>query len=317
MPELTLAQPSANAAGAALIAKHRGALALHEGRPIAAISKNTTLIPRDDLPPLIAVLKARMQPASRKELAGAIALIAASWPHGHQRPDQAVLDAHTRLLAEDLGDFPADILAEVLSELRRTLKWSPSIAEIYGPAAELLAERRARLDIAEQHLAEHERREAAERAEAQRAEAWRRETEARIAKLADALGDPFIGCTVERFELASEGMRFAGWQISAKWSRALDAAEPWTGAVFPIAVLVGSAAGLYRDRKIADAEVTQLIALGVRDLGRAQKIVAALEAGEPPERVLDRSEESIWGPPERLLAEIVAKAQAAELETAP
>lgn len=136
-----------------LVAKYETSLVRH-------LTRDTALIPAADLPALIDALKEDLQPATQRQVVEIIALVGGAWPYAHQRANATALDLFARQLAEDLAPFPHSALIEAIRQLRRTLKFSPSIAEIIECATSALAERQWRLRVAEAHQAEHTRRQA-------------------------------------------------------------------------------------------------------------------------------------------------------------
>ena len=108
------------------------------------------------------------------------AMIASAWPYAHQKVESGLLDAFTAQLREELATFPADVLVGAIKSLRRTCKFSPSIAELYEAADTLLDDKKMRLRVALDHLSEHQARAERKRLaalpwEEREAERWRRE----------------------------------------------------------------------------------------------------------------------------------------------
>jgi hypothetical protein len=135
----------------ALLAKYEPMLA--NGPPTFA--EEGDLIPVGDLLRLVEVINAALRPATGRQMAETIALIAGAWPYGHQRADAAALDIHARLLAEDLATFPADILTATVRDLRRTLKFAPAISELYEIASAKMNCRTDYLRVLEAHRRHH------------------------------------------------------------------------------------------------------------------------------------------------------------------
>ena len=138
----------------------------------------TNLIPLGELPALIAALRADMEPATPRHITAAVAMIASAWPYAHQKVESGLLDAFTAQLREELATFPADVLVGAIKSLRRTCKFSPSIAELYEAADTLLDDKKMRLRVALDHLSEHQARAERKRLaalpwEEREAERWR------------------------------------------------------------------------------------------------------------------------------------------------
>jgi hypothetical protein len=107
------------------------------------------------LPGLIAGLEAQARPATKREVAAAIALISSAWPFSWQKLDHAVVDGFLRQLQEDLATFPPDILLQSIRTLRQTKRFAPAIADIVELASGPTHERRMRLELALGHQAEY------------------------------------------------------------------------------------------------------------------------------------------------------------------
>ena len=270
------------------------------------VTETTELIPRSELPTLRRVLDDLLVPATSKEIDGAIALIAAAWPHAHQRAEPEVIALHLRQLREDLADYPPAILQETVRRLRRTLKWIPSIAELRETADDLLAVRQIQRRAVDCHEREHRRRTAEESAMAEREGAKRREDEAEIAQLAENYGAPFP-CTVEEWRAACGAFyRAAGLPALRRFRSALDRRECWPGAVFPLLLLADRVAELMRQRVVDQKQAAQIIAVGGADLEQASRILAMIEAGDLPEQL--REDDSVtWDHPSRVLADLIAR----------
>lgn len=194
------------------------------------------LIPAGDLPALEACVAAGLQPASGRQVAEAIAMIAGGWPYAHQKADATAMDIHARMLTEDLAKFPADILVDAIRQLRRTLKFAPSIAEIYESAMERLVKRKGQLSVIEAHRREHDRRAAVERAAAD-AEAERRADMARrLARLVECHGAAMERWTLKDFEAAWLGAEAAGLTFLGKWMDGVDSCAAWVIEAMPVLV---------------------------------------------------------------------------------
>jgi hypothetical protein len=147
MESQTLTTSPNIASDAKILARYKQALQIQDYSPTSPVTETSSLIPEIDIPLLESALNRMMKPATARERAGFIAALSAAWPHAHQKTDDTTLDLFVRMLDEEIAKFPADILTQVLRELRRTLKSSPSIAEIYQEAACLLVERVAKLRL--------------------------------------------------------------------------------------------------------------------------------------------------------------------------
>jgi len=89
------------------------------------------------------------------------------------------------------------------------------------------------------------------------------------------------------------------------WSRALEAAEPWTGAALPLAIVAGRAFRLRRARTLSPADVSEILQMADCDLARARDVVAAIEAGQPADQHLRRDDCEWLDHPERIFAQMV------------
>ncbi len=123
---------------AAIIEKYRGAIEFEmkyditwgtwSSVPRHPVDTSSPLIPRADLPALIAALESTLKPASPKEVAGAAGLIATAWPFAWQRLDEQTAEAFAAQLNEELPRYPADVLRKAVVSLRRAQKFAPAIA---------------------------------------------------------------------------------------------------------------------------------------------------------------------------------------------
>lgn len=109
-------------------------------------------IPNEALPALLDALNAALLPATPRQIDETIAVIFGSWPYAGQRVDPTSMDIHVQLLREDLAEFPPDILLAAVRDLRRRLKFAPSIAELYDAATVLLKLRNYLLRDVEKRL---------------------------------------------------------------------------------------------------------------------------------------------------------------------
>ncbi len=122
--------------------------------------ENATLIPLADLPGLTAAIRQWIEPASPRQIDEAIALVAASWPHAHQKLDGGVMDLHVELMKQDFAGMPYRALESAVREYRRMRQFPPALSEIIEEAAAWLSNRQRWLRVADAHAAEHKRRQA-------------------------------------------------------------------------------------------------------------------------------------------------------------
>jgi hypothetical protein len=80
-----------------------------------------------------------LAPATRDEVAGRVALLVRCFKAADNLDDpQTFVDA----MIEELSSYPKDVLDEAIRVARRTLKWSPSIAEMVEICDKLMKPRR-------------------------------------------------------------------------------------------------------------------------------------------------------------------------------
>jgi hypothetical protein len=129
--------------------------------------QDAKLVPKDELPNLIAEIEQRLAPAKPSDVAKAVAMLFASFKIGDVVQDPKVFG---QLMREELAEFPADVLQEAVRQARRTLKWLPSIAEMIDICSNLRAHISLQLGVAQLMTEEYQRREkkVAERAERMR-----------------------------------------------------------------------------------------------------------------------------------------------------
>jgi hypothetical protein len=143
-----------------------------------AVDGYSLLIPEEVLPELRCAIEDSLKPASRAEIAKAVAVLIA----GCKIPTNAVEDkeAYFRLMRLRLGaaGFPADVINEAVMRAIDTEKYTPATATILDAAARLVDERYRRLQTIARTQAEYFRRRrlAAERDATAQSEA-RREAE--------------------------------------------------------------------------------------------------------------------------------------------
>jgi hypothetical protein len=222
-----------------LIETHRSALFLFEGYEPMPVGPRTRLIPKEDLPRLVAALEATTRPAARKQIAKVIAMIAWSWPFAQQRAAPEVMEQYAVLMSQDLAHFPADILLEVVAELRRTSRFMPAVSEIYGPASAELYKRQRQLRLAEEHIQEHARRLAAEAEEAERRQRDAEHTQGTLSRINAFQGDAGAAYSAADLETARRALQQVGMLVWAEWSVALDEGDRWAIELFPAALDAG------------------------------------------------------------------------------
>jgi hypothetical protein len=240
-----------------------------------AVSSETSLIPRTDLPALIQALNVALRPATEKEVHDAIAMIGGAWPHAHQKAAQAALDLFVEQLAEEMSSFPPHVLTAVIRDLRRTMTFTPSIAEIYKAAVKLAWPWRRRLLVAQAHEDEHARREAEAQAEAER----RKLEQGRLARLLDTVvarcGSAAQGLTEANLADAERGMMVACVTIMTRWRDALCVGEPWAIEALPAAIVMGKAQTVMRNGKLSARRLSRALELSLTDIGEAQRLITA------------------------------------------
>jgi hypothetical protein len=124
------------------------------------------LVPKDELPSLIAEIEQRLAPAKPADVAKAVAMLFASFKIGDVVQDPKVFG---QLMREELAEFPADVLQEAVRQARRTLKWLPSIAEMIDICSNLSARISLQLGVAQNMTEEYRRRAKREAEQAERA----------------------------------------------------------------------------------------------------------------------------------------------------
>jgi hypothetical protein len=215
------------------------AFTIIEGRPLYPATESGSLIPRQDIAPLVTALEVIIRPATPKQMAEVLATLAVSWPFAHQKPNADVMEAYAHQLRKDIAHFPADILMDVVAELRRASRFMPSISEIHRPASDALYARKAKLDLVLAHRKEHARRDhvAAKQAEEERLRVAKEQD--RLDRLVVAYGDRAKGFTVDDLRMAGEGMFWINTTYLSAWFTALDAGDQWALDAFAPAVECG------------------------------------------------------------------------------
>jgi hypothetical protein len=117
--------------------------------------QDAKLVPKDELPSLVAEIEQRLAPAKPADVAKAVAMLFASFKVGDVLQDPKVFG---QLMREELAEFPADVLEEGVRHARRTLKWLPSIAEMIEICAEIRAPLRQPLSVVQLMEKEYQRR---------------------------------------------------------------------------------------------------------------------------------------------------------------
>jgi hypothetical protein len=272
-----------NESPASVVEKYSRALAAaSDGESFSPVTEASQLIPRSDLPALIAALKAETLPATRQEIAAAIGLIGTAWPHAWQKLDADTLNSFVAQLAEDLAEFPAAALLGAIKHLRRTLRFTPSIAELYEAASDQARLCKRPLRLAMDHLREHERRENAERIEAERQEAERAKDQGHLNKLAAMYGEPFASASVDDFRSARAAMFEISFRALQRWHNALTDGEEWVTAGFKVAIVANRVFRLLKDGKIRIGPAGWLIDLLRHKPEEARELVAAIESDTAP-----------------------------------
>ena len=113
-----------------------------------AYSPSMTL---DDVPALIEALEVALLPASEDAVRKCCAMIVGSFPQAQP----GAPEIYTGGMLQEMAEFPADILEATVREVRRTLKFLPSISEVYAIANDLRRERRRLLRSVNLKVAEH------------------------------------------------------------------------------------------------------------------------------------------------------------------
>lgn len=105
-----------------------------------ALKTGFPLIPEPDLDRLERELRDPRK-ATAAEVARTIRDIASAWPWAHQKISPEIVDGFVGQLRESLSQFPGDILAQMVTKARETLKFTPSIAELCDVARGLMSDR--------------------------------------------------------------------------------------------------------------------------------------------------------------------------------
>ena len=193
-------------------------------------------LPVADLDRLTAAITRLSQPASPKERGGAIAQIVATWPYGHQRAEATAATIWMQQLDEDLTEFPAWCISTVIKQLRRTLKFFPSIAEIYQPCSKQMMLMRQRQEAIRHHQQEHEHREraaAVKRAQVQREHDYLCQE---LTALKAQFGEPFASATIDDMRTALGQISYSGPRSLMRWKTAVEANNPRCRLVFTAAM---------------------------------------------------------------------------------
>jgi hypothetical protein len=186
------------------------------------INRETKLIPAEVLPSLIVLLTGRLRPANHRQVVEVMAMIAAAWPYAHQKADASLMEMFAEQLAEELRPFPADLLVEVVKNLRRTCTFAPSIAEICKEADRLMEGRRTMLKRAQQHRDQHARRQAFQAREMKEESERRAASEQKVRFLTGRDPVRLRGLTVEIFDAAASERLKMGFTNYTHWLDGLD-----------------------------------------------------------------------------------------------
>ena len=294
--------------GSSLIEKYGRELAAAAGSgSLVPVTKASQLIPKLDLPALIAALTEETLPATRQELAAAIGLIGTTWPHAWQKLDAATLNSFVAQLAEDLAEFQAAALLGAIKHLRRTLKFPPSIAELYAAASDHAWLCKRPLRLAMDHLREHERRENAKRIEAERQEAERAKDQGRLNELAAMYGEPFASASVDDLRSTTAAIFEIGFDALRRWHGALTDGEEWVRAAFKVAIVANRVFRLRKDGKIRIGQAGWLISLLRHKPDEARELVAAIESDTAPADWCQIDEASYsCGAPQQAFGDLIA-----------
>ena len=196
--------------------------------PSGDIDEYSQLIAPDRLATLRHAIEASLTPASRADVAKAVAVISVSF----KVPGPDVLKdprAFSLLMINDLDGYPADILDEAIRHLRRDPKnrFVPAIGEIVGICEQLVGERRLWLRTVDRMMEEHHwrRKEAEREAEREGARRLREEQAARIR----ALHGDVVAILPEEIELATYLRPIMHWPLGKMfaWHESLDRGELW------------------------------------------------------------------------------------------
>jgi hypothetical protein len=218
------------------ISKYWNALSDPDG-----IDERTELIPEHVLPELRREIEESLQPASRQEIAKAVAVVIG----GCKIPTNAIEDkeAYFGSMRSRLSTagYPADTINEAVIEALDTEQWTPSIATLLESAKNFVEDRHRRLRAISRMAAEHRRRRrvAVER-ETEAAQEAKREAErvayqqAELKRLRDLevrarelFGDiaPLPGDIELANSLSPMRLYCAGMRVS--WRAGLGGGEQW------------------------------------------------------------------------------------------
>jgi hypothetical protein len=309
------------ARGVALLDRYDRMLAPFGGHLFSTDIERADLIPLPDLAPIIAALENQLLPADTREVAETIAMVAGAWPYAHLKADAAALDLHVGQMSEDLAEFPPDVLRSTVRELRRTLRFAPSLSELYQTALEMADARRRRLRTAHAHLREHGRREALEQAEREGREAKRVAFQAQLDRLTAAHPGAFTDWSAADLEAVDIGWVYVIFKFPASLNYVLGSTESWVPSLLAAVSVAGRALPHYREHKLSARQICPAIQLAPRDFKAARQTIidaigAIASAGSgndqdppPPARRARAAREPddgmTWTEPTRLLLEVI------------
>ncbi|MEJ0068335.1 MAG: hypothetical protein WDO24_05955 [Pseudomonadota bacterium] len=311
----------------AIVQKHARALYVTDEPISAQVGPATRLIPKTELPTVIEALERRVQPASERKIKEIMLMFGGAWPSAFSKADPTAVELFTLQLGQDLSEFPADILEQTLVEMRTTLKFAPSIAEIYQVAKRLASPRHAQLRLAKAHGREHARREQEQR---ERAERERLDLDRRIKRAADLVAIYGEACFVEpEVELfhAERGMCWIDWRRAADWNAALNAGEPWAMAALHVAAAFDVSRELSQhpapERRIGPAQARDLLHLARTDAEwpEVREVMRGIGLGHiapiPVDERAPRDKDGPWRGVERVAASIIAELRSPRPAVAP
>lgn len=105
----------------------------------------TALVPLDEMPQIISELERSCRPAPEQFVQYVAATVVASWP---QRESEHIA-AFIQAFAQEVEEFPPDVLCSAARHCRQTMKWVPSISEFRQACEVLLAKKRAPVSVLE------------------------------------------------------------------------------------------------------------------------------------------------------------------------
>jgi hypothetical protein len=116
--------------------------------------KDAILVPRDDMPALLAELKRCMTPCADSDASKLSELLFGSYPN-HKVADP---DAYSRGVVSILAEYPLTVAARAVDLVSRKCKFLPTRAELFEECERLMGQLRWALFVAEQTDQERKRR---------------------------------------------------------------------------------------------------------------------------------------------------------------